>query len=138
MQLPYGGRSLNVGRHKEYALAVGTELFRQLGGGCGFAGSLQASQDDPPRLRTGKVQRCGRPKRGGELFADDFDHLLGGIQCAGDFAPGRADPDSGKEIPHDGEVHIRLQQRQTHLAQSRIRIRLAQHAAPRKRVEDFL
>src|SRR4051812_12498379 len=61
---------------------------------------------------------------------DDLDNLLAGLNALDDFLPERFGFDPFDEIPHDLEVYVRVQQRETYLAQGIAHILFGNLAKP--------
>ena len=89
----------------------------ELGGGGGFAASLQAGhQDDAGRLRAGAEARGVLAEEGDELVVNDLDDLLGGRRAVATGSEG-AGADVLDQIGDDGEADIGLDEGDANLAE---------------------
>ena len=71
-----GGRSIDVGRHEQRALAVLAQPQRQLGRHRRLAGALQTDQHDHDRRLSGRVERRRFAQQFDQLLVDDLDDRL--------------------------------------------------------------
>ena len=93
-------------------------MLGELGGGGGFAGTLQARHQNH-RWRLGReVDVTHALTNGGrELAVDDADQHLPRLQGALHLGAQSLFFYPGNEVPHHRQGHISLQQRHTHFAQ---------------------
>jgi len=93
-------------------------VARQLGGGRGLAGALQAGHQDH-RRRLGFQVELGDAfaHRRRQLAVDDADEGLSGRERADDLATERAGLDPGDEIAHHRQGDVGFEERHAHLAQ---------------------
>ena len=81
LQLLDSGGAVNIAGGQQGLFALLGEITRQLGGHGGFTGALQAAEhvDRRHRRRPGQLGVAAAHERG-QLFVDNFDDLLPGVQ----------------------------------------------------------
>jgi hypothetical protein len=106
------------------------QVAGELRAGRRLARALEPGHQDHgrPRLRRDEVAAAPAHQRG-ELVADDLHDLLAGVERLEDVLPERALLDRSGELLDDLEVHVRLEQRQPHLAHRLVDVVLGQLAA---------
>ena len=72
----------------------------------------------------------------GQLLVHDLDDLLTGVEALEHLLADGTLAHSGDEVLDDAEVDVRLEQRQAHLAQGGIDVRLGNAAAATQAAED--
>lgn len=121
LQLVGGGGAVHVGRHQKRAVVLLLQPIGQLGGGGGFAGTLQAHQHDDGGDAVAQLQLgVAAAQKLGQLIEHYLDDVLGrreGIQHVRFQA---ALLGAGHKGLHHFEVHVRLQKRHADLAHSGI------------------
>ncbi len=106
------------------------QVARQLGRSRRLARALQPRhQDHRRRFRREAQARRGAAHQLGQLLADDLDDLLSGVQAADHVGAHAALLQLGRELAHDLEVDVGLEQREADLAHRRIDVLLGQRAA---------
>ena len=117
-ELLAGGGAVDVDRDEHGAVAALFEPLGELGGGGGFAASLQPGhEDDAGGLGGGLEPGDVFAEEGDELVVDDFDDLLGGAEGGGDLGAEGFDADVGDEVVGDGEVDVGFEEGEADLAE---------------------
>jgi len=130
---------LHIARGKKRLFALLAKMGGEFPGERGFTRALQAAQHqngdtarrkiDRGRLRGGRV--VGSPgQKPDHLFVDDLHNLLSGIQAFENMLADRTLLDLADKILDDLEVDIGFKEREAHLTQGRVHIRLGQFPAP--------
>ena len=102
LKLVDGGGTVDVARDEEGALTLLPELKGELAAEGRLARALQAAhQDDGRRLGSDFELGVPRPHEGDELFVDDLDDLLGGIEGGEHLLPHRLFGDVRDELLGD-------------------------------------
>ena len=110
LQLLYGCRSIQVGRHQQRPFALFGKVPGQFGSRRRLAGTLQSDHHDHGgRFGCHGDAALGAAHHFGHLFIHDFDDLLSRIQALQDIGSYRAGFDPGSEILDDFEVYVSFQ-----------------------------
>ncbi|EKD35205.1 MAG: hypothetical protein ACD_75C02003G0001 [uncultured bacterium] len=118
LQLFDGGGSIDIGRDQIRPATFLFELFRQLTGCSGLAGSLKTGHHDYDRLPSVKLDLLsGAAKKFNQLFVNDLDNLLPGRETLGNFPTDGLCGDAGNKILGDFEVDISLEQSTANFAE---------------------
>ena len=129
LQLLDGVGALEVGCHKEGAVALALEPLGQLSGERGLTGTLEAGQHDDGGRVLGQVDAAGFPAEDGNKFlVDDLDDLLRRVQRLIDLGAKGAFADLGGEFAHHGHGDIGIKKGAADLAHRGIDIGFAQPA----------
>src|SRR5690606_33813575 len=121
----------------EQGLAVAlAQVQAELGGERRLARALEADQQDDGRLlRRRRQRRLAAAKHARQLLVDDADDLLRAGERLQHLGALGAFADGVDELPHHAEVDVRLQQRDTHLAQGLIEVLFRDGAVAGKAAE---
>ena len=137
-ELLHRRRAIDVERgHQHLALVALDHAARELRGGGGFAGALQADHHD--RNRRHRVEVDGLPfraERGDQLVMDDLHHHLAGRDRLDDSRADRLLAHALGETAHHVERHVGLEQRAAHLAHRGVDVGLRQRAAACQPIEN--
>ncbi len=115
-QLVDGRRSIEVERDEKGTTAFFLEAERELGGGGGFTGTVEAAEEDV----SGGVEIDGglvAAEEVGELVLEDFDDLLAGFDRLKNVGALSLNADVCDELLDDAEFDIRLEQGEPNFAQ---------------------
>ena len=116
LQLGDSPGALEIAGHQQWGMALPLEPARQLAGQGGLTRPLQAGQHDHRGRGLGERQLAGLPAEDAdELVVDDFDDLLGRVQCARDLRALGAVLDAVDEGPHHRQRDVGLKQCQADL-----------------------
>ena len=117
-ELLHRRRAVDVERgHQHLALVALDEAARELGGGGGFAGALQADHHDRDRRHGIEIDGLAvGAERGDQLVMDDLDHHLAGRDRLDDGGADRLLAHLLGEAAHHIERDVGLEQRAAHLA----------------------
>ena len=107
------------------------QQVRQLRGGRGLSRSLKPCEDDDRRWPVRARERCrGAPEHLHDGVVDDLHDLLRAGYRFEDALAGRALAHGRDELSHDLEVHVGLEEGDTHVAQRLIQIDLGDARTP--------
>ena len=131
-------RTIDVERsHQHVALVALGQAPRELCGGGGLAGALQADHHDRDRRHRVEVDGLALgAERCDQFVMDDLDHHLAGRDRLDHGGADRLLADLLGKGTHHVERDVGLQQRAAHLAHRRIDVGLAERAAPRQPVQN--
>ena len=137
-ELLHRRRTAGVERgHQRLAPHLLAEAPRDLGGGGGLAGALQADHHDRHRRRGIEIDRIGGgAERLDELVVDDLDDHLAGRDRLHDLDADRAFAHPVDEGAHHVERDVGFEQRAADLARRRVDIGRGERAAARQPVEN--
>ncbi len=136
-ELLHRRRAAGVERgHQDLAVVALGEALRDLRGGGGFAGALQADHHDRNGSGGAEIDRPGvGAERVHQLVVHDLHDHLAGRHRLDDVDADRALPDVVDEGARHFERHVGLEQRAAHLAHRLVDVAFRQRAAPRQAVE---
>jgi hypothetical protein len=134
------GGALHVGRDQQRVALAALEPAPELGRGRGLARALQARhQDDGGRRRSHPQRdRLGPREDRDHLVAHDAQHGLVGAEAPQHLLARGGYPHAVEQLLGDFEVDVRLEQRQTDLAQRGVDLGLAEHTVAPQGPEDPL
>ena len=119
------GGPVNVRRDERHFLFLRNEQARELAAGRRLARALQARhQDHGRRLRREIERRVRLAHERAELAMHEANERLAGREAADHFGAERLCPDRVDEMLHHRQRDIRLEQRDAHLAQRLLDVRL--------------
>ena len=138
-QLLAGGGAVDVDRDHQGAVAVFRKPAREFAGGGGFAGALQADDEQDAGRLVGEAQLGFVAAEDlDQLVADDFDDLLGGRERHEHlFAHGLL-LDIFDELFDNAEVDVGLEQGDADFAQGRVHVFGGEFAFAAQVFEDAL
>ena len=139
LQLQLRGRALRVERGEQHPLSLALgEAQRELARGRRLAGTLQAYHQERDWRGGVQIERNGpsTTERFDQLIVDDLDDHLARADAIQHFGAQRPLAHAVDEIPHHRQRHVRLEQRQPHLAQGVGNVVLRQPAARAEPVEN--
>src|SRR5437588_267370 len=117
------GGAVHVRRDEERMPTLFAQQVRQLRGGRGLSRSLKPCEDDDRRWPVRARERCrGAPEHLHDGVVDDLHDLLRAGYRFEDALAGRALAHGRDELSHDLEVHVGLEEGDTHVAQRLIQI----------------
>ena len=138
-QLLASGRTVDVHGNHQRAVAIAGKPARQLAGGGGLAGTLQAHQEDDAGRLVGEAQLGLVAAQGLDQFlADDLDDLLGGRQRGQHLLPEGLLLNVLDELLDHPEVNVGLQQGHPDLAQGALHVVDGELAFAAQVLEDAL
>ena len=121
--------AVDVAGDEQRLFALLFEEHRELAAQRGLARALQAAHHDDRRRFIRHFQfGVGRPHERDQLFVDDLDDLLGGVEAFEDLLPYRLFGDVRDELFRDEDVDVRLQQRDAHFAHGALYFKLGEPA----------
>ena len=115
---------IDVGGDQQRSLSLLAQADSQLGDGRGLSGPLQSHQHED-RWASGERELPALATKGGDqLVVHDLDDLLAGVQAGEEVGAEGALAYAGHEFLDDTEVHVRLEQGETDLAQRDVEVGL--------------
>jgi hypothetical protein len=116
--------------HRDARGVLLAQVAGELGRGGRLARALQTGHQDHRRRSRGEAQaRRSAAHQLRQLLADDLHDLVAGVELADHLLAQAALLQLARELPHDLEVHVRLEQREPDLAHRAIHVLLRQRAA---------
>src|SRR5690606_7808780 len=138
LELLARGGALGVGGDEEHASALALVAVGELARGGRLAGALQAHQQPDVAVRLEDRLDALAAEGLDQLLVDDRDYPLVGLEGHQDLRADRLLLHAPRELAGDLEVDVGLQQRDAHLAQGRLHVRLGEASAAPQAAYDRL